>query len=218
MSRPRSAGPPPAAAATVGRRGSGRNRSLGEGEWRREPDPNPLKLTPTDVAIIRCLQDDARSSIAKISANIRVPESTVRHRLGRLIQRGLLEFAAVTNPLQLGYQIWAVIEIQAEVAKVRSVARRLAAVPEVHFIGITTGSYDLLATAVFRSNEELLDFVTHRLARIKGIARTSTSTVLELVKRSLTFRLPDQTFPADGTRQGQRRRSPPAGARAAPAR
>jgi len=84
------------------------------------------------------------------------------------------------------------IEIQAELPKVRSVAHRLAALPEVYFVGISTGNYDVFASAVFRSNEELLDFITGRLARIPGIVRTSTSSILRLVKRSLTFGLPTE--------------------------
>ena len=172
-----------------------------------------LKLTTTDVGIMRCLSRDARSPISKIAASLKVPESTVRHRLKRLVQSKLLSFAAVTNPLELGYQIWAVIEIQTDIPHVRAVAKELAELPEVHFVGITAGSYDVLVTAVFRSNAELLDFVTHRLSRIKGIGRTSTSTVLELVKRSVTFTVPDHVLEAraasalDRKRRERHRRS-----------
>jgi Lrp/AsnC family transcriptional regulator for asnA, asnC and gidA len=149
-----------------------------------------LQLAPADLGIIRCLNDDPRSSVAKIAAHLRMPESTVRHRLSRLIRHRIIEFTAVANPLQLGYQIWAIIEIQADLRKMRAVAQQLAAAPEVYFVGLTTGGYDILAGAVFRSNDELLEFMTGALARIPGIIRTSTSSVLQVVKRSLTFGLP----------------------------
>jgi Lrp/AsnC family transcriptional regulator, regulator for asnA, asnC and gidA len=147
-------------------------------------------LAPADIRIIQCLTKDARSSIAKIAEQLEIPESTVRHRVNRLVRGGVIEFAVMTNPLHLGYGSWAIIEIQVELKKIRAVARRLARIPEVYFVGITTGGYDLLVGAVFRSNEELLDFVTGRLAHIPGIIRTSTSSVLELVKRNMTFGLP----------------------------
>lgn len=153
---------------------------------------DPISLTPVDIGIIRCLHADARRSVASIADELGIPESTVRHRLNRLVRRGLVEFAALTNPLQLGYQIWAIIEVQAELRKIRPVAKRLAAAPEVYFVGITTGGYDVLAAAVFRSNDELLDFITRRLSSIPGIVRTSTSSVLEVVKRTMTFPLPDR--------------------------
>lgn len=152
---------------------------------------DPVSLAPLDIRIIRCLHSDARRSVASIASQLGVPESTVRHRLNRLVRRGIVEFAALTNPLQLGYQIWAIIEVQAELRKIRAVAQRLATTPEVYFVGITTGGYDVLAAAVFRSNEDLLDFITRRLSGIPGIVRTSTSSVLEVVKRTMAFPLPE---------------------------
>ena len=148
------------------------------------------KITPVDVGIIESLSHDARKSFARIAQELRVPESTVRHRLHRLVQHGVLDFAAVANPLRLGYQTWAIIEIQAEPSRTRAVAQRLAKVPEVYFVGITTGRCDIFAGAVFRSNAEMLDFLTGPLAKIPGITRTSTSTVLDIVKRALTLSVP----------------------------
>src|SRR3989442_716964 len=164
-----------------------------------------VSLAPADVRIIRCLQEDARAPVAKIATRIKMPESTVRHRLNRLVRNGIVEFAAVTNPLKLGYQLWVIIEIQAEISKVRSVAQRLAIAPEVNFVGITTGGYDVLAAVLFRSNHELLDFTTGRLASIPGIIRTSTSSVLHLVKRTLQVPLPTP-FAGNGARPSSLRR------------
>jgi Lrp/AsnC family transcriptional regulator for asnA, asnC and gidA len=163
------------------------------------------KITPVDVGIIRSLHRDARKPLVKIASELGVPESTVRHRLNRLIQHGMVEFAAVTNPLRMGYQIWAVIEIQGQPSKLRAVAEQLAKVPEVYFVGITTGDYDILVNAVFRSNAELLHFLTTRLARIRGITRTSTSTLLDVVKRTLALSFPEPLAEA-GTSAGSSRR------------
>lgn len=149
-----------------------------------------IRLAPVDIGIIRCLHEDARRSVASIADELGLPESTVRHRLNRLVKQGMVEFTALTNPLQLGYQIWAIVEIQAELKQIRPVAQRLATAPEVYFVGITTGGYDVLVGAVFRSNADLLDFITGRLSRIPGITRSSTSSVLEVVKRTMTFPLP----------------------------
>ncbi len=160
------------------------------------------KLAPADVEIIRSLQGDPRGSVARIASRLSMPESTVRHRLNRLVRQGLIEFTVMTNPLQLGYQIWAIVEIQAEMPKIRAVAKSLADAPEVYFVGITTGGYDVLAAAVFRSNQELLDFITRRLSRVSGIVRTTTSSVLEVVKRTPTF-----IAPGDGATNGRAPRS-----------
>jgi Lrp/AsnC family transcriptional regulator for asnA, asnC and gidA len=163
-----------------------------------------VKLARADVEIIQSLQADPRGSVARIAGHLAMPESTVRHRLNQLIRRGLIEFAVMTNPLQFGYQIWAIVEIQAAMPRIRAVAKRVAAAPEVYFVGITTGGYDVLAAAVFRSNRELLDFITHRLSRVPGIVRTTTSSVLEVVKRTPTF-----IAPGSATTNGRAPRSRP---------
>jgi Lrp/AsnC family transcriptional regulator for asnA, asnC and gidA len=165
-----------------------------------------FRFSPADIEIIRCLNEDARSSVTKIAGRLAMPESTVRHRLNRLLDAGVIEFTAVPNPLQLGYQIWAIMEIQAELSRIRGIARELADRPEVYFVGITTGSYDILAGAVFRSNDELLEFITGYLPKVPGIIRTATSTVLDVVKRFLTFAVADERK-AEEPRPRRRRRA-----------
>jgi Lrp/AsnC family transcriptional regulator for asnA, asnC and gidA len=166
-----------------------------------------LQVSDTDIQIIRCLQDDARSSVAKLAGRLRMPESTVRHRLNALLRHGLIEFVAMTNPLRLGFQIWVILEIQAQIPKIRSVANRLAAVPEIYFVGVTTGNYNVFAAAVFRSNHELVDFMTRRLAGIRGIVRTTTANIVDVVKRTIEFRLPAtprRPLAAPGSRRARR--------------
>jgi Lrp/AsnC family transcriptional regulator for asnA, asnC and gidA len=151
-----------------------------------------LDLTATDFAIIRCLTEDARSPVAKIAERLRMPESTVRHRLNRLVRSKIVRFATLTNPHQFGYLIWAHMEIQAELSKVRLLAERLAAAPEIYFVSINGGAYEVMATGVFRSNEQLFDFITGRLSKIPGIIHASTSIILQVVKRTMTFDVPDE--------------------------
>jgi len=159
---------------------------------------DPAQLAPIDVRIIRALHENARSSMSKIASRLAMPESTVRHRLNRLVRLGIIEFAAIVNPLQLGYQIWAQFHVEVELARMRSVAQRLARAPQVYFVGIATGGYDVLVGAVFRTNKELLDFITGPMAKVPGIVGISTSSILEVVKRSMTFDLPEEAARGNG--------------------
>jgi Lrp/AsnC family transcriptional regulator for asnA, asnC and gidA len=169
------------------------------------------QLRPIDVDIIRCLQDDTRSSYAKIAARLRVPESTVRHRLNRLIKDGVVEFATLTNPLHMGYQIWVLIDIQTELHRARAIAAHIAEAPEVYWVGVTTGTRNLHVGAVFRSNKELVDFMSGWLCKVKGIVATTTTSILELTKRKWTIGVPDDMV-GKGPR-GARRRLPRQGRR-----
>jgi DNA-binding Lrp family transcriptional regulator len=149
-----------------------------------------VRLSEADVSIIECLQKDARSSVARIAKSLRMPTSSVRHRLQRLVKDGVIKFDAMTNPLRLGYQVWVMMELRVDITKIESVARQLAAEPEIYLVYIMTGRYDILVGAVFRTNDEFLEFITGRLSKMAGIARTSSSGVLRLVKRTMSFPLP----------------------------
>lgn len=162
--------------------------------------PNEEPFDDIDFQIIRVLNRDARAPVSKIAEELSIPESTARHRLNRLIKDGAIEFTAVPNPLHLGYKIWAIVEIQAELAAIRPLAQELARSSEVYFVSITTGDYDIMVGAVFKSNEDLLNFLTNELARTRGIVRTRTATVLDVVKRFLTFD-PPQDGPSGKTDQ-----------------
>src|SRR5262245_39147301 len=130
---------------------------------RRGVMARPL-LAPIDIRIIQCLHESARSPGSRIATKLGLPESTVRHRLNRLVRLGIIEFAAVVNPLQLGYQIWAQFHLEVQLPKIRSVAQQLARLPEVYFVGITAGGYDVLVGAVFASNAEILNFMAGPMA------------------------------------------------------
>lgn len=143
----------------------------------------PLKASDADI--LQCLKIDPRMSVSDIAQRVGIPVSTARHRLNKLIADGSFEISVVANPFKLGYQIWVIFEIQAELGSVQEISRRLAQESQLYFVGITTGRYDLWAAGIFRSNEDLLTFTTERLSTIEGIKKVSTSNILKLVKRMM---------------------------------
>ena len=144
-----------------------------------------LTVSAADIQIIRHLEKDPRSPVARIAEALDMPESTVRNRLNRLTEAGIIDFAAMVNPLQFGYQVWTVMLIECEVAKISSVAEKLAKLPEIYFVGISVGNFNIFASAIFRTNQELLAFVKKELARIPGITHTSINSLLEITKRTI---------------------------------
>lgn len=149
----------------------------------REP---PL-LSDTDLSIIKCLSEDPRCSVAKMAQALELPESTVRHRLKRVVESGLIEFTAIVNPLQFGFHTWVIINLRVELPHLQEVGEQLAALPQVYFVGITAGGFDIQVGAVLRSTDELSEFITGPVARIRGITRISTSSVLKVLKRTSAF-------------------------------
>jgi Lrp/AsnC family transcriptional regulator for asnA, asnC and gidA len=157
-------------------------------------------LDRLDAAIIQILQRDSRMPNTEIARRLAVTEGTVRNRIDRLVRGGVIQFGVWADPLKLGYQNYAIIEIHVSDPDIEKVADRLARFPEIFFLGICTGSFDMSAAAVFRSNDHLYQVMT-QLRQVPGIERTSTASIIRLVKREYTY--PVAVEPADGRVDGR---------------
>ncbi len=141
-------------------------------------------LDATDAKIVRALQRDGRQRNTEIARALGLAEATVRKRVERLLRGQVLQIAAWVDPLKVGYQHYAIIEVEVRPAALDRATQRVAALPEAYFLGVCAGSHRLVAAAVFRSNEHFHEFMTTRLARVPGIRRTSTLNVTRIVKRA----------------------------------
>lgn len=141
------------------------------------------QLDEVDRAIVHRLSGDARISNRQIAAELGVTEGTVRARLKRMEEEKLIRLTAVTNidrfrDAGLAY-IWVEVE---RTHQVRAVARELAAISELGFVGEMLGRSDLLAITMVRNNEHLAEFVHSRISTIPGVRRTESSLGVNFVK------------------------------------
>lgn len=147
---------------------------------RRSLDGVPQDL---DMEIIAHLQEDARKPFTAIAEELGLPESTIRKRVTRLQKQGLLHFTVFADPLRLGFQYWSLIQVKIDLSMLEATAAQIARSPEIFFVGITAGEYNLFVAGVFRSNADLLTFLTTRLPDLPGFEMSATSNVLRIVKR-----------------------------------
>ncbi|MBI3968173.1 MAG: Lrp/AsnC family transcriptional regulator [Chloroflexi bacterium] len=147
-----------------------------------------------DDRIVALLRANGRRSNRDIGRELGVAEGTVRKRIRRLIESGVMQIAAVANPYRIGYSKDVLIAIHADLHRLSDVAARLAELPEVRYVMVTTGAYDLIAAALFRSDDELFEFLVRKLAAIDGIRKAETAHSLEVVKRRYDW-VPPSTSP-----------------------
>lgn len=152
-------------------------------------------LDATDVGIVSLLQRDGRLPNIEIARQLGVAEGTVRKRLERLLDDGVLRVVGVPDPAKAGYPVETLMGIQVELGRATDVARRLAEMPEVRLVAISTGAYDIFVSAVFASGDQVLEFLTEKVAGIAGVRRTETFHVLKVVKRISDWRLPGTDYP-----------------------
>jgi Lrp/AsnC family transcriptional regulator, regulator for asnA, asnC and gidA len=140
----------------------------------------------TSRAIIEQLQEDGRRAYATIGKAVGLSEAAVRQRVQKLVDSGVMQIVAVTDPMQIGFARQAMIAISVS-GDVEKVADALAKIDEVDYIVVTAGSFDLMAEIVVEDDAHLLSLVSGRIRAIAGVTRTETFLYLKLVKQTYNW-------------------------------
>jgi Lrp/AsnC family transcriptional regulator for asnA, asnC and gidA len=149
---------------------------------RREPDRGS-GLDSISKAIIEQLQSDGRRAYARIAAVVGLSEAAVRQRVARLVDAGVMQIVAVTNPLQLGFTRQAMIGIKAE-GNLEPVVEALRAMEEVDYVVLTAGSFDILVEVVCADDDHLLDLLNKHIRTIPGVRGLESFVYLKLAKQT----------------------------------
>jgi Lrp/AsnC family transcriptional regulator for asnA, asnC and gidA len=139
-------------------------------------------LDDVGKAIVEQLQDDGRRSYATIARAVGLSEAAVRQRVARLQEAGVIQIVAVTDPLQLGFRRQAMVGVRID-GDVVAVADDLASMPEVDYVVITAGSFDVLVEAVCEDDDHLLELVGRRIRALPGVRSTETFVYMKLRKQ-----------------------------------
>ncbi|MCW2770872.1 MAG: AsnC family transcriptional regulator [Aeromicrobium sp.] len=143
-------------------------------------------LDGTAKRIIELLQDDGRLSYSAIAKEVGLSEAAVRHRVQKLIDGGVMQVVAVTDPLQMGFARQAMIGVKVT-GNVREVAAELAAMEKLDYVVVTTGRFDVLAEIVAESDDELLDIVSEQISALPSVVTTETFVYLRLEKQTYAW-------------------------------
>ena len=143
-------------------------------------------LDDANRAIIEQLQADGRRSYAAIATAVGLSEAAVRQRVQRLLDAGVMQIVAVTDPLQLGFSRQAMVGVRAD-GDLSEVAAKLAALPEVDYVVVTAGSFDLLVELVCNDDDHLLAVLNNSIRTVPGVRDSETFVYLKLAKQTYTW-------------------------------
>ena len=143
-------------------------------------------LDDVSKSIIEELQQDGRRSYAAIGKVVGLSEAAVRQRVQRLVDSGVMQVVAVTDPMELGFARQAMIGIRSS-GSLEPIADAVAALPEVDYVVITAGSYDLLVEVVCESDEALLEVLSTKIRTIPNVVSTETFMYLQLRKQTYSW-------------------------------
>ncbi len=136
--------------------------------------------------LIEELQRDGRRSYADLAKAVGLSEAAVRQRVRRLLDDGSMQIVAVTDPATVGFSRQAMVGIKAE-GDLRDVARRLAELPELEYVVLCAGSFDILVELVCEDDEHLLELLDESIRAIEGVRETETFIYLRLVKQTYAW-------------------------------
>jgi Lrp/AsnC family transcriptional regulator for asnA, asnC and gidA len=176
-----------------GRRGKAGAVSLAEARERRgEPMRASALASPADElnqAIIRMLQIDGRIPYNEIAAELDVSEGTIRNRVNRMKQSGMLRIVAIADPSAINYRADAMLGIKvAPGVTPEAVARRLSAFDQIVYILWVSGRYDLLVEVVNDAEEEFLSFVSDNVYNQSDIASVEIMTGMAMFKNQFLLK------------------------------
>ena len=140
-----------------------------------------LGLDTIDARIITHLQEDGRRPYTTIARDLGISEASVRQRVSRLLKRKVIQIVAASSPLDLGL-LAAQIDIRVAGDKLQQAAAQIAALPEVDFVGICAGRFDLTVGVVCRDREALFDLLVNRIRPIPGILEAEVLLMLKVLK------------------------------------
>ena len=140
------------------------------------------RLDNIDQHIIEAMRKDGREAFAQIAEQLNVSPGMIRQRYNRLVELGYLKVVAVTNPLMMGMRTMALIGIRTDGRKMLQVAENVAKLNEVVYLVVVSGRYDIMAEVFCKDDEDMLKFLTEKLAKVDGIRDTETFMHMKIMK------------------------------------
>ncbi len=142
-----------------------------------------MEIDKTDLAIMSQLQEDGRKSFTDIASELGLAKNTVRNRVTRLQDSGLLRIIGWVDPTAVGYTSPALIQIAVEPPNlIEDAANALAEMPETRFVAMMTGEYPIIVDLRCRDREHLTELITQSIYQIPGVISMRTNTYLHVYK------------------------------------
>ena len=128
---------------------------------------NGVELDDTDKAIIGHLQDDGRIPYAKLGPAVGLSAAAARQRVLALIEHGVMQIVAVTDPMMLGFNVQALVGVSVT-GNLEDAASAISAIEETDYVVVTSGRYDVMIEVVCENNDHLLDLL-NRVRAVPGV-------------------------------------------------
>ncbi len=148
--------------------------------------PAPVILDETSKDLIELLQRDGRASYASLAKEVGLSEAAVRQRVQRLLEAGVMQIVAVTDPTRVGFTRQAMLGVNAT-GNLAEIANHFGELPEVDYVVICAGSFDLLIEVVCEDDDHLLELLNEHIRTTEGVTDAEVFVYLRLEKQTYSW-------------------------------
>jgi Lrp/AsnC family transcriptional regulator for asnA, asnC and gidA len=142
------------------------------------------QLDETDRAIVARLQYDGRKPFTEIAADLDLSEGAVRRRVKQMTDQGILQIVGIVEPQFLEWNAAGMVGVSVQPGQVEAAAEEMARFPEVTYLFMSSGGFDLFVEVYCRDRKHFVSFLSERLQRVPGVLRTETFMILKMYKLS----------------------------------
>lgn len=138
-----------------------------------------MELDATDRAILRILQEDARTPFSEVARRIDMSSATVHDRVGRMEDAGVIEgYHAKVNAKEVGYGVSAFVGLRTKQGREEDALATLSELEGVREIHLTTGEWDVMIRVFAEDTDALRDLMFDHIANMDGFTRSQTMVIL----------------------------------------
>ncbi len=135
-----------------------------------------MKIDATNLAIIKQLRD-GRKSFKTIAEELSVSENTIRARVSKLVEEGVLEISGVVDPESLPGHGVVMVGVKLQSMDLIKKGEEFSKLRGVVSVSVVTGRFDLILLVLLKEGFGLLEFYTEEVAKVKGVQSVETFVV-----------------------------------------
>lgn len=135
-----------------------------------------MKIDDINIEIIKHLKD-GRKSYKTIAQKLGISENTVRTRVSKLMQEGILEISGLVDPEAISGHRVVFVGVKLSTLNLIDKGKEFSKLRGVVSVSVVTGRFDLMLVVLLREGFNLLEFYTQEVYRLKGVRSVETFVV-----------------------------------------
>ncbi|MEM9768046.1 MAG: winged helix-turn-helix transcriptional regulator [Cyanobacteria bacterium P01_D01_bin.71] len=146
------------------------------------------EIDQLDLKVIERLQQNGRIAYSDIARSINAPEATIRYRVKRLLDEGIISISAFINTGKVKHENVAYLELEVEPLFLEASLSQLRGMENISYIASVTGEFNIMLEYIYKDNHDLLSFL-NVLKSNPEVRRLNSRTILKIHKAQYPARV-----------------------------